>query len=143
LTFPESTGGGPELHFQTRVFHPLVDRVSGQVKILGDRGAIAELLEALKAAFENDDVLDQLSEDQVADKEAWKKWNARRDSTDGWTERVAECVKASQDEVKPEKGGEIVLLKGDLAEVEQVAADRIRSSVGERLRERGIRVREY
>jgi hypothetical protein len=117
--------------------------VSGQVKILGDRGAIAELLEALKAAFENDDVLDQLSEDQVADKEAWKKWNARRDSTDGWTERVTECVKASQDEVKPEKGGEIVLLKGDLAEVEQVAADRIRSSVGERLRERGIRVREY
>ncbi|KAA8908227.1 hypothetical protein FN846DRAFT_750417, partial [Sphaerosporella brunnea] len=72
ITFPENPSLSPELHFQTRVFHPLVDRGTGQVKISGERYAVAELLESLKAVFENDDVLDQLPEDQVADKEAWK-----------------------------------------------------------------------
>lgn len=104
---------------------------------------ISELLEELKAAFENDEVLDRLSVVGVADEDAWKSWNGRREGTGGWTERVAKYVKASQDEDKPNKVEEVVLLRGNLGDVEQGAVSRIRGSVGERLRERGIKVREY
>jgi len=133
----------PEVHFQTRVFHPLVDRTTGRVSLSGDGTVISELLEELKAAFENDEVLDRLSVAQVADEDAWKCWNGRREGTGGWTERVGKYVKASQDEDKPDKADEVILLRGNLGDVEQGAVDRIRGSVGERLRERGIKVREY
>ncbi|KAF8253922.1 hypothetical protein K440DRAFT_657064 [Wilcoxina mikolae CBS 423.85] len=135
--------GAPEIDLQTRVFHPLVDSVSGRVHLSGDGEVISELLEEMKTIFESEDAIDALAEAQAVDKEAWKSWNGRRNATGGWNERVAVFVNASKEDVKTGRGDkEVILLKGDLGDVEKEEIDRLKSEIGERLKERGVRVRE-
>jgi hypothetical protein len=105
---------------------------------------ISELLEELKTVFESEDALDALAEVQAVDKEAWKSWNGRRNGSGGWNERVARFVNASKEDVKSDRGDkEVILLKGDLEDVDKEEIDKLKSAVGESLRERGVRVREY
>ena len=127
LRFTVTFMPAPEIHLQTRVFHPLVDSTTGRVYLSGwDGEVVSLLLEELRTAFESSDKLDSLTEGEVMDKEAWKSWNGRREGTGMWNERVAKCVDASTAAVAAGKGeDEAILLRSDVGDVEKKIVDRV------------------
>lgn len=145
LRFTLTFAPTPEIHLQTRVFHPLVDNTTGRVYLSGwDGEVVSELFEELKTSFESTEKLDSLAEGEVMDKEAWRSWNGRREGTGRWDERVAKFVAASVAAVSAGKGeDEAILLRAELGDVEKGVVDRVRGSVGEILSGRGVRVRDY
>lgn len=176
LTFaPPLSSPTPEIDLQTRVFHPLVDSVTGRVHLLSapppgfpttratafwpfpppsptpssdtsgeDCPTISRLLEEFRTVFESEAALDAILEGYAVDAEAWWSLHGHRGGTDGWDERVAWLVRASQDDVRSGRGDkDVFLLRGDLDDLAdgheggRPALEKLKRSVLEELRERG------